>query len=326
MSPSQALNILVVDDQSSVRAHLAACIDALGHRFFEADGADWALELFRRHQPDIVLLDVNMPGKDGYWLASEIRRLEVDRWTPIIFLSAMDEDQDLLRGIESGGDDYLVKPISSAVLGAKLRAMHRLQAMQQRIREMSAQLQEANRSLTDLALRDDLTGTFNRRGFDHHLASELAAARREGAPLTLILCDVDAFKRYNDALGHLEGDACLKHIGALLQSVCRRPRDRAARYGGEEFALILPHTPKSGAVTFANGVASLLASKRWPHPDSQVAPHVTLSGGITTCIPTADTTPETLLRRADEALYTAKAQGRNRFFSYEIDLASAHTT
>jgi diguanylate cyclase (GGDEF)-like protein len=319
-APPRHLTVLVVDDQPAVRVALAAQLDKLGHRVLEAGDAEWALELFRRHRPDLVLLDVVMPGHDGYWLARRIREQEIGHWTPVIFLSAADQDQDLWRGIEAGGDDYLVKPVSAVVLEAKLRAMLRLQAMQQRLVDLSGELRAANEQLQHLSEHDELTGLINRRGLDRRLHEEIASAHRDQRPLTLVLCDLDAFKLYNDTLGHVEGDRCLQRIGQLLREACHRPRDQATRYGGEEFALILPNTPKSGAMTFTRAIRRMLATLAWPHPTSPVAPRVTLSGGITTCVPDASTTVESMLMRADQALYAAKTQGRDRFFSFEMQL------
>ncbi|MDP9045336.1 MAG: diguanylate cyclase [Pseudomonadota bacterium] len=321
-STGSALTILVVDDESSVRAHLAALLDLAGHRVIEAHNANWALELFERHQPDLVLLDVVMPAQDGYWLARQLRERETGKWTPIIFLSGRDHEDDLARGIEAGGDDYLVKPISATVLAAKMRAMRRLMAMQGRLLELSAQLRASNQRLQHLSEHDPLTRLLNRRGFDERLASALSMSRRTHLPLTLMLCDLDHFKAYNDNLGHTAGDACLRRVGELIRQMCRRPGDQAARYGGEEFALILPDTPKSGAMTLARAMQRVFEQAAIAHPGSPISGLVTLSGGITTCIPQADTTLEGMLMRADEALYVAKAKGRNRFFSFEMQLDS----
>lgn len=317
-----ALTVLVVDDDSAVRAHLAALLDAAGHRVLEAHDAFWALDLFERHRPDLVLLDVVMPLRDGYWLARELRQRETGQWTPIIFLSGRDHDEALAEGLEAGGDDFLVKPITAIVLAAKLRAMSRLMAMQSRLIELSTQLRLRNRDLQHLSEHDTLTGLLNRRGFDERLATALATARRSRLPLTLMLCDLDHFKAYNDTLGHGAGDDCLSRVGALIRQTCRRPSDQAARYGGEEFALILPDTPKTGAMTLARAIQRVFDLAGLPHPASSVAPHVTLSGGITTCVPDDSTTVEGLLVRADEALYVAKAKGRNRFFSFEMQMDS----
>ncbi len=316
------LTVLVVDDDNAVRVQIAAMLDANGHRVIEAHDAEWALELFDKHKPDVALLDVNMPVHDGFWLARRLRERESGKWTPIVFLSARTTDGDLESGIESGGDDYLFKPISGVVLNAKLRAMQRLLAMQARLLDLSAELAASNAHLQHLSEHDELTGLLNRRGFDNRLGEAIALARREQSALTLILCDLDHFKAYNDALGHPVGDTCLKSVADLVRQMCRRPGDHAARYGGEEFALILPTTPKSGAMTLARAVRRVFEGAAIPHPASVTAPHVTLSGGITTCVPDDTTTAEGMLTRADQALYVAKEKGRNRFFSFEMQLDS----
>ncbi len=316
------LTILLVDDDSAVRGAVASWLDAAGHRVLEAHDAHWGLELFERHHPDLALLDVAMPGHDGFWLARQLREREAGHWTPIVFLSGLSQDHDLALGLESGADDYLFKPVSPIVLASKLRAMRRLMAMQSRLIDMSEQLRVNNARLQRLSEHDALTDLLNRRGFDEQLNLALDAARRSRLPLTLMLCDLDHFKAYNDQFGHAAGDVCLRRSAQLLRDLCRRPTDHGARYGGEEFALILPNTPKSGAMMLARTVRRVFETAAMPHPGSAVAPHVTLSGGITTCVPDESTTIEGMLMRADEALYVAKAKGRNRFFSFEMQVDS----
>lgn len=312
------LTILVVDDQLSVRALIAAQLRQSGVGLvIEAGDSEQAVDLFCHHHPDLVLLDVTMPGHDGYWAAREMRRHEAGRWTPIIFLSSRDGGRDVWQGVEAGGDDYLVKPVMPIVLHAKIRAMQRLLGRHRRLAAVSAELQEVNQRLNRMVEVDALTGLVNRRGMDRILHSEIAAARREQKPLTLVLCDVDYFKLYNDAWGHVRGDGCLREIGQLLRRICMRPRDVAARYGGEEFALILPGTSRSGAMTLVRTLGETLKREPLPRPPCPTGEFVTMSGGITTCIPQDDTSAESMLARADEALYAAKSQGRNRFFSFD---------
>lgn len=315
-------SVLLVEDLASVRAALASELRLAGvSQVMEAANADQALSQFEQFRPDMVLLDVRLPGDhDGYWAAQRMRELEPGGWTPIIFLSGLDGELDVWRGIEAGGDDYLVKPVRPIVLAAKLRAMRRLHEMQRRLVTLSDELHVANQRLNDLVELDPLTGLVNRRGFDRILHAEILAAKRDNSPLTLMLCDLDHFKRYNDAIGHVEGDRCLREVGRVLRDVCMRPRDVAARYGGEEFALILPNTPRAGAMTFARALGGLLKTRNIHHPDSPLGPVLTLSGGITTCIPDDVTSAVTMVMRADEALYAAKAQGRDRFFSFEMQM------
>lgn len=318
---SRPFTVLLVEDQESMRALLVAELNFAGvFNILEAANGNMALLLFKKHRPDLVLLDIGLPSKDGYWVAQQMRIAESGDWTPIIFLSGLNNELDVWRGIEAGGDDYLVKPVKPIVLAAKLRAMHRLLHMRRRLVMLSEELYKANERLSEIVERDGLTNLINRRGFDRILYSEIEAARRERTTLTLMLCDLDYFKRFNDASGHIAGDSCLKDLGHILSQVCIRPRDVAARYGGEEFALILPNTPRSGAMTFARAVSQLLKVRAISHPDSPIGPLLTLSGGITTCIPDENTSAETMIMRADEALYAAKAQGRSRFFSFEMQL------
>ncbi len=316
-----SFSVLVVEDQPSVRAVTVAELRrAKVPIVHEAASADSALRQFVEHRPDLVLLDIRLPGQDGYWVAQQMREAEPGGWTPIIFLSGLDNEVDVWRGIESGGDDYIVKPVKPIVLVAKLRAMRRLLDMRRRLVALTEELHHANQQLNAMVEADALTGLVNRRGFDRILHQELVAARRECSPLTLMLCDLDHFKRYNDTAGHVQGDRCLQQVGSLLREVCVRPRDMAARYGGEEFALILPNTPRSGAMTFARALGQLLKTRAIPHPDSPLSSLLTLSGGITTCMPDESTSAETMLMRADQALYAAKEQGRNRFFSFEMQM------
>lgn len=317
------LRILVVDDQDSVRGHLAQELLRMGvEQVVEAASADEALAAFGQHRPDLVLLDILMPGKNGYWIAQRIRDLDDGRWTPIIFLTGMDRDEDLWEGIRTGGDDYLTKPVRPTVLAAKIRAMQRLLTMERRLVAVTEELYEANRRLNSLIERDALTGLVNRRGFDRVLHEQIRLARRERTPLTLMMCDIDFFKQYNDALGHPEGDRCLQTVAAMLAKICQRPGDLACRVGGEEFALILPNTPRSGAMMFARALTEVLASGKLTHPASSASPYVTVSGGITTCVPDESTTYMGMVTRADEALYAAKALGRNHFFSYELQVTA----
>lgn len=315
------IRVLLVEDQTSVRQLITYELQRSGAaQVYEATDADSAVELFQKHRPDLVLLDIRLPGKDGYWVARRIRESENGDWTPIIFLSGLDNDLDVWQGIESGGDDYLVKPVKPIVLMAKLRAMQRLLDMRRRLVSMSAELRQANQRLNHMVEIEPLTGLVNRRGLERILHTEIDAARREQQPLTLMLCDLDFFKPYNDTLGHLKGDECLREIGRLLNEVCVRTQDVAFRYGGEEFALLLPHTSRSDAMTFARALGSVLRKRAIAHPASAISSCLTISGGITTCIPDANTDQESLIMRAEQALYAAKAQGRDRFFSFEMQM------
>jgi len=311
--------ILVVDDSRTTRRMF---VQELGYeksfKILEASNGNECIEIFTLHRPDLVLLDIDMPIMNGYHVAQKIREIDAGGWTPIIFLSALSRDLDILKGIESGGDDYLIKPVRSAILLAKIRVMQRLLDAQTRLVKLTRELNAANEKLNRAVEIDGLTQLVNRHGLDRLLYAAIDAARIDMEPLTIVLMDIDHFKLFNDHYGHVDGDECLKKFSQILKEVCIHDYYVAARYGGEEFALVMPKTSRTGAMTFARALMHTLALKNIRHENSPVKPHLTVSGGITTVIPT--TSAEGLLRRADEALYTAKSQGRNRFFSYELQL------
>ncbi|HEY4374957.1 MAG TPA: diguanylate cyclase [Burkholderiales bacterium] len=302
----------MVDDSATIRAGLRMQLAKLHHEVIEAENGELAVERWGRERPDLVLIDVLMPVMDGYEAARRMRTVGQDDWIPIIFLSSQESDQDLERAIEAGGDDYLVKPVSGVVLGAKIRAMHRLEIMRKRLLEVSRELVASNRQLEMLSRQDGLTGLANRRYLDASLATETRRAARAAEPLSLILIDIDYFKRYNDSYGHQAGDECLKRVAGCLQSVCQRPADLPARYGGEEFALILPNTPPEGARLVAKSLAGAIAALAIPHEKSDVGPILTLSQGIATSSAGHELNAEALIEKADHALYRAKDLGRNR--------------
>jgi diguanylate cyclase (GGDEF)-like protein len=306
------MQILVVDDSPTIRAGLRQQLERMGHAITEANDGAHALVQWRAARPDLVLIDVMMPVMDGYDTARHMRSDSGEDWVPIIFLSSMEDDQDLDRAIEAGGDDYLVKPVSFVVLNAKIRALHRIEVMRRRLMDVSRELAASNRQLEMLSRQDGLTGIANRRYFDAYLATELRRAARTREPLSLILTDVDYFKAYNDNYGHQAGDECLKRVALALQLSCQRPADLAARYGGEEFVLVLPATGAGGADKVAQLLASAIDRLGIPHAKSQVHSAVTLSQGITTEIAGAESLPEHWIEHADQALYQAKQQGRNR--------------
>jgi diguanylate cyclase (GGDEF)-like protein len=177
--------------------------------------------------------------------------------------------------------------------------------------ELYQQLEAANQKLQELASIDGLTQIPNRRSFDEVLEREWQRLERERAPLSLILCDIDFFKNYNDTYGHQSGDECLKEVAQILYQVAQRPGDLVARYGGEEFVIILPHTQAEGAVKVAEAIRQEIKSLNIPHSQSKIADCITVSSGVSTVVPHPNYSPSDLIVAADEALYKAKQQGRD---------------
>jgi len=309
--------LLVEDSKVGIRA-VSRHLEELGvHLLVAENGAD-AIELYRRERPEIILLDIILPDINGYEVAKQIRNMQSkEDWTAIIFLSAMSKDDDLARGIEAGGDDYLMKPVGRVVLQAKVSAMYRLVRMQRALVQLTEQLNQSNNQLNEanlelhrVSMTDGLTGIANRRLFDGALIREWRRCARIQKPISLIMLDVDFFKKYNDRYGHQAGDECLKLVASEIAKAVPRASDLAARYGGEEFVLILGETEEEGARWVASRLCEKIAGLKVKNAES---PHhyVTVSCGICTVLPKEDMPVAQLVKSADNALYLAKSLGRN---------------
>jgi diguanylate cyclase (GGDEF)-like protein len=297
--------VLIVDDQP---ANIHVLGEALreGYELYFATSGGRALELAAETDADLVLLDVMMPGMDGFEVCARLQADERTRRIPVIFVTALGEVHDETRGFEAGGVDYITKPVSAAIVRARVRT--------------HIELKEARDRLEQLASADGLTGVANRRRFDAGYEHEWRRAARSGHWLSLALLDVDYFKRFNDRYGHARGDECLRLVAAALASACRRPADLVARYGGEEFALVLPETDAGGARALIGGVLARLQELAIEHADSACAGHVTVSVGAVSLVPSEAHRPEDVLDRADRLLYAAKEAGRRQ--GVHLDLAS----
>jgi diguanylate cyclase (GGDEF)-like protein len=306
------LKVMLVEDSKVTMKALSNYLKRMGvaNPLTAVTGQE-AIDLFRKHRPDIVLLDAILPDIDGFDVAKEFRGMEKgDEWAAIIFLTSMDKDEDVARGIEAGGDDYLLKPISEVVLKAKINAMRRLVEMQRALVEVTQELNEANKELQRLSTTDGLTGIANRRLFDELSAREWRRCERMKKPMSLVMVDVDHFKKYNDTYGHQGGDECLKLVAAQVARAAPRASDLAARYGGEEFVLVLGETTLDGAKWVANHIRQHVADLNMPHSSSSIG-RVSVSCGVASVLPLEGQEFDTLLKFADEALYKAKKQGRN---------------
>ncbi len=308
------MKALVIEDSNSSLKLLCRHIQSMGITPIPAESGSTGIELFLQERPDIVLLDIVMPDIDGFEVARQIRQLEPPGdWTPIIFLSSLNKDQDIEKGIAAGGDDYLLKPVSEVVLAAKIRAMQRIIQMRQSLLLMTRKLDTANQELKRLTSLDGLTGIANRRHFDEVLEREWRRAMRQGEELSILMCDIDYFKAYNDTVGHQKGDDCLRQVAEALTATLDRRGDLLARYGGEEFIAVLPGTSLSGASFIAAQMRKAIIALDIPHPESPFG-HVTASFGIASAVAMPETDPKDIVGAADSALYKAKRNGRNRVF------------
>ena len=192
------------------------------------------------------------------------------------------------------------------------RVRRRAQEMERLVATRTEELRVANEHLSRLSFADALTGLANRRRLDEMLDAEWRRAARAQSPLAVVICDIDAFKAYNDSLGHLQGDRCLVAVAEVIRGCVNRAGDFVARYGGEEFVILLPGTGHAAAMEFAKGMRQAVERRAIPHPASPVAPVVTVSLGVAAAVPAGAATAEGLLAEADAALYRAKEEGRNR--------------
>ena len=302
------MKVLLVEDSLASSQVTQKYVESAGHSVITARDGNEGIQKFLTHNPDLVLMDVNMPNMDGYQCAQHIREncQQGNLWIPIIFLSADITEDAIVKGIDAGGDDYLPKPITQRVLSAKLRAMAR-------IADMRKELEAASADLRRLSSIDGLTQLYNRRHFDEALELEWSRSSRTKEPLSLILCDIDHFKAFNDNYGHVAGDDALVRTGKTIMNTLQRPSDLPARYGGEEFAVILPSTPAVGAMVVAEQLRIAMDTIAIPHAFSDAAHIVTMSIGVSTYYPQHSKAGHIeLLDAADRGLYRAKNKGRNR--------------
>jgi diguanylate cyclase (GGDEF)-like protein len=289
--------LLLVDDQP-VNIQTLHQVFAADCQVLMATSGAQALTLCRDRLPDLLLLDVQMPGMDGFELCAQLKADAALSAIAVIFVTSNDRPEDETRALEAGAADFISKPFNPAVVRARVRAQLTLKRQADLLREM--------------VFIDGLTGVHNRRHFDDRLTTEVQRARRTGAKLALLMADVDFFKRYNDCYGHVAGDECLRRVASALKSCLRRPADVLSRYGGEEFACILPDTDLSGAMAVAQHMELEVRALHLPHARSDVGVLVTLSIGVAVAPPSGGCEAAALVGLADEQLYRAKAEGRAR--------------
>ncbi len=300
--------ILIVDDEP-INIQTLYQIFRDDHEVFMATSGEQALSLCQHAQPpDLILLDVMMPQMDGHEVCLQLKMDPVTANIPIIFVTAQLDPADETRALEVGGVDFITKPVNPAVVRARVRTHLSLKAQSDLLREM--------------AFVDGLTSVANRRRFDDALRVEWRTCRRNRKPLTLMMIDVDYFKRYNDYYGHQVGDSCLKAVAESMKQQLTRTRDLLARYGGEEFSCLLPEYDLDMAKDKAEALCRAVRLLQIPHAASPTASIVTVSIGVATLYP-GDEHEEKLLSAADTALYQAKTSGRNQICIKELPLATS---
>lgn len=315
------VSLLLVDDDPMAIHTLAKALHGLGRQRFATSGLA-ALQLAREAPPDLILLDAEMPGMGGFEVCKALGADPALSHIPVIFITSHNEEASEEAGLSLGAVDFIAKPIRPAIVAARVRTQ--------------LQLKMASDRLRALVMTDGLTGVANRRALDEALAREWHRACRTGHPLSLLMLDIDFFKRYNDLYGHLQGDETLKAIAHTVRTIVARPTDLVARYGGEEFLLLLPETDGAGARAVAQQLLDKMETLAIPHADAPLR-HVTVSIGVASVdvashgwplqeaarrgpSPPQPLTATELLQMADKALYAAKQAGRARQHFVQIPL------
>ncbi len=292
------MRILIVDDIPDNIRLLSSMLVGEGYEISTATSGRRALKIAENYPPDLILLDIMMPEMDGYEVCRALKSMPTLRGIPVIFITALNDEDDEVRGLELGAVDYITKPFKEPLV--KLRVKTHLEIKRQR------------EVLDKLSHLDGLTGIANRRTFDELFDLEWRRALRSGETIALLMIDVDYFKRYNDAYGHLLGDACLCKIAEALNDCLPRAGDVVARYGGEEFAALFHVTDLAGMRTVAERMRKTIEALNIPHRDSTVSPWVTASIGGAACRPGLTDDQKLFMDKADRQLYVAKQAGRNQ--------------
>jgi two-component system, cell cycle response regulator len=309
--------VLIADDSLVVRAVVRSGLEEEGYHVTEAEDGTAALVQCRQSAPDVILLDVEMPGLTGHQVLAELKRDDALKDIPVVFLTGRTSMDDVLTALRGGAHDYLKKPFEAAELVARVGAAAKVKKLQDRLRERNDDLERVSRT-------DMLTGLNNRRHMDEELTRQHSIARRGQSELGVILLDIDHFKHVNDTYGHAAGDQVLCEFAQRLLGQLRAG-DIAGRWGGEEFLVILPNTGLDGTRQVAERICAATAATPIATEGNRIT--VTVSGG---CAIGPAAGPDVLVSIADTQMYQAKQAGRNRIVAIDnlesITAAHGRTT
>ncbi len=309
-----APTILLAEDDPVTRMLMTRFLKKAGYDVHAASNGSEALDRMMARYYPILVTDWEMPEMDGVALCKAVRNMQLDGYVYTLLLTARDSKEHIIAGLEAGADDYLVKPVHEAELIARLNAGRR-------ILNLEHSLRAANQRNRILSITDALTGAYNRRYLMEQLPRELERCRRYAYPLSVLMCDVDHFKKINDVRGHAAGDEVLQQFAARTQKSIRSTSDWVARYGGEEFLVILPETSHDGALQVAEKLRGLISATPFATRNGDCA--VTASFGVASTGPNGPDISlkvDKLIRAADDCLYQSKQEGRNRSSGQEVEL------
>lgn len=319
--------ILLVDDESTNLKILSNLLKEKYDLRVVKNGQQ-AIDLVAKGKlPDLILLDIVMPDIDGYSICEYFKTKENTKDIPIIFISSMNNFENEEKGLRLGAVDYITKPFVPSIVLSRVNTHLKLSNSIKEIKKLYAEsicmnkkLEEANSKLNELSLLDELIGIPNRRSFNRTIKFEYKKAILEEKPISLILIDIDFFKRFNDNYGHVKGDDVLCFVGQEIQISLRQSDDFVARYGGEEFVVILPNTDLEDAEKIAERIRQNVENLKINHEFSEVSPYLTISCGLMCNIPEKIDTLDEFINQTDKLLYIAKSKGKNRIEKGEFRL------
>ncbi len=307
-----AFPVLIVEDDRFMRTILAANLQEAGYRVVSAVNGSEALEIISRDHFPIVITDWVMPEMDGLELCRAIRSGTTDRYTYIILLTAHNDREDLIIGLEAGADEYLIKPVNQAELTVRLKTARR-------ILDLESSLKKSLAEIKAISVRDPLTEAYNRRYLNELLPQEIKRAYRYKRPLSVIMFDIDHFKEVNDRYDHHAGDLVLQGCAGCIMGSLRKGIDWLARYGGEEFVIVLPETDLTGAGVVAERLRLKIAELITSSHGQEI--RITASFGVVSIsqFPQQEMIQAlTMVEHADHCMYEAKCEGRNRIKAMQL--------
>lgn len=311
------MRVVIADDEPTCRIVLRATVERLGHECREASDGQQAWDLLMDEPADVLVTDWMMPGLDGLELCRRLRENPTEAgYTYIILATALTDRQDIIAGMNAGADDYLTKPLNPFDVETRLIAATRVTELHHQVLAFRTQLESLNVELAQQARTDPLTQLGNRLRMIEDLHTVHARANRNAQPYSVAICDLDYFKAYNDAYGHLQGDVALQAVASGLRDAIRSD-DHIYRYGGEEFVVILPDQPLELAHIAVERIRVAIEKLAFAHGSRPGPPIVTISAGIAEWHPARGESFDTVLTNADHALYEAKRLGRNRIEHFD---------
>jgi diguanylate cyclase (GGDEF)-like protein len=316
--------VLLIDDEEAILAGISYVLEKNGYRVVTANGGEQGLEVFKKENLQMVITDLVMDGIGGLEVLKQVKEIEPE--TMVVIMTGHGEMDSSIEALRLGASDYLLKPCKEEELLFRVtRCFEKLQMLNDakktneklkksviKHQELEKSLRASNKQLELLSTLDGLTGIANRRTFEKFLEREWKSSMRHTQPATAIMMDIDFFKLYNDTYGHQAGDDCLKKVARTIEKSLRRPGDLVARYGGEEFVAILSDTSQKGAFSLAEKVRASVEALEIPHQASPVNKFVTISLGVASRVPERGDASSILISEADQSLYKAKQEGRNR--------------